>query len=221
MTFAIVVFAEVFPISFGAARGEVVAPKIAKLVSLFIATFSPFINGLIRLCDQVVSLFGRILKEEGITQEEIETMVEVSSIKDEEKRMIDGIFELSETLVKDVMVPLKDVVSVAEDTKITELLSLVQQRGHSRIPVYREKKENIVGVVHTKDLLSKFRKDDTVSAFIRTPYYVWAQKRIGDLLKEFQKRKVHIGIVKERGKIVGIVTMEDLLEEIVGEIEGE
>ncbi|MFH0774576.1 MAG: hemolysin family protein [bacterium] len=224
MSVVIIIFAEMLPIAYGAAKSEKVAKKVALPVKWFLQIFSPFIKCFILLANCVVNILSHFLPEDkGLTQEEVETMVRAGhkegAIEEEEKKMISGILRFTDTLVKDVMVPISNVVSVDEKTFIKELLELVRKTGYSRIPVYQKEKGNIVGVIHTKELLGYFGKNGPISSLVRSPHIVLAEKRTNDLLKEFQREKIHLGIVKEKGRVVGIVTMEDLLEEIVGEIE--
>ena len=224
MSIVIIIFAEMFPIAFGAARSEKVAEKVALPVKYFLQIFSPLIKCFILLADWIVNILSHFLPEDkGLTQAEVETIIKAGhkegAIEEEEKRMISGILRFTDTLVRDVMVPISNVVSVDEKTTIKELLGVVRKTGYSRIPVYQKEKGNIVGVLHAKELLCYFGKDGSISSLVRPPHIVLAEKKTNDLLKEFQQKKIHLGIVKEKQKIVGIVTMEDLLEEIVGEIE--
>jgi putative hemolysin len=224
MSIAIIIFAEMFPIAFGAAKSEKVAIKVAWPVRVFLQIFSPLIKCFILLADWVVNLLSHFLPEDkGLTQEEVETIIKAGhkegAIEEEEKIMISGILRFTDTLVREVMVPISNVVSVSEDATIKELLGLVRKQGYSRIPVYQKEKGNIVGVLHTKELIGCFGGDGPIHSLVRPPHIVLAEKKTKDLLKEFQRKKIHFGIVKEKEKVVGIVTMEDLLEEIVGEIE--
>ncbi len=142
----------------------------------------------------------------------------------EEKDMIRGVVELSATSVKEVIVPRIDVVFVAINTPIEELLTIVTERGHSRYPVYQDTIDNVVGILYVKDLLRYVMKDRNfnVAAIIRKPYFVPESKRLDSLLREFKRRKVHIAVaVDEYGGVSGIVCLEDIIEEIVGEIQDE
>lgn len=150
-----------------------------------------------------------------------------SEIIDEEKRdqMLHSILDFRDTVVKEVMVPRIDIVKAEKSATVEELMDLIASQGHSRIPIYDETIDNIIGVVYAKDILLHLRegtKQEHVGALIRKPYFIPESKKIYSLLKEFQKNKVHIAIVvDEYGGTAGIVTMEDVLEEIVGEIQDE
>jgi magnesium and cobalt transporter len=142
----------------------------------------------------------------------------------ERREMIEGIEELSETMVKEVMVPRIDTVFLGIDAPRDELLQTVTSCGHSRIPVYRETIDDVAGVLYVKDLLLAILKGGEIdlAALIRKPFFVPESKRIDALLREFKRRHVHIAIaIDEYGGVSGIVCMEDIIEEIVGDIQDE
>jgi CBS domain containing-hemolysin-like protein len=164
-----------------------------------------------------------------IIEEEIKTLVDAGEeggfIEEEEKEMIYSIFEFGDTLAREVMVPRIEMVAVEVNTGIMDALDVAIQAGHSRIPVYEETIDNIVGILYAKDLLQYWR-DDTSSLklrdILRNVYYIPESKKVDELLQELQQRKVHIAIVvDEYGGTAGLVTIEDILEEIVGEIQDE
>ncbi|MEN6477988.1 MAG: hemolysin family protein [Rectinema sp.] len=143
---------------------------------------------------------------------------------EERKEMIRGVEELSETTVKAVMVPRTDTVFLSLDALPEEILAAVVESGHSRIPVYRETMDDVVGVLYAKDLLGALVRKTAVAVgdIMRKPYFVPETKRIDALLREFKRRRVHIAVVvDEYGGVSGIVCMEDIIEEIVGEIQDE
>lgn len=146
------------------------------------------------------------------------------SLNLDEKDMIRGIVELSDTNVKEVMVPRIDVVFVSVDTGIEDLLEILSNCGHSRVPVFEETIDNVIGVLYAKDLLKyMFRPQEiNIRTIIRKVYFVPESKKLDSLLKEFKRRRVHIAVaVDEYGGVSGIVCMEDIIEEIVGEIQDE
>ncbi len=167
-----------------------------------------------------ISFFDRILGKNGEDEEG-----DLQKLDVEEKDMIKGIVKLSETTVKEVMVPRIDVVLLPIDVPKDELLKTMAECGHSRVPVYSETIDNIVGILYAKDLLRYLiqgEKDIKLEKLIRSPYFVPESKKIDSLLKEFKKRKVHIAIVvDEYGGTSGIVCLEDIIEEIVGDIQDE
>lgn len=145
------------------------------------------------------------------------------------KEMIQGVVELSQGTVKEIMVPRPDVISVPLDVPLDTLLERVAQSGHSRLPVYHQHMDNIVGVVYAKDLLraqvsvaGEPAGEAVLDRIMRRPYFVPETKKIDQLLREFQLRRVHIAVVvDEYGGTSGIVCLEDVIEEIVGDIQDE
>lgn len=146
-------------------------------------------------------------------------------ILDEEKEdMIQGVEELSTTSVKEVMIPRIDVDFINIDTCFPEILEKISESGHSRFPVYKDSIDNVVGVLYVKDLITCFSKGETpeLEKIIRKAYFVPETKRIDSLLREFKRRHIHIAMaVDEYGGLSGIVCMEDIIEEIVGDIQDE
>jgi putative hemolysin len=164
-----------------------------------------------------------------VIEEEIKTLVDAGEeggfIEEEEKEMIYSIFEFGDTLAREVMVPRIDMIAVEVNTSILDALEVVIQAGHSRIPVFEETIDNIVGILYAKDLLQYWRSDASglkLRNILRGVYYIPETKKVDELLQELQQRKVHIAIVvDEYGGTAGLVTIEDILEEIVGEIQDE
>ena len=162
-------------------------------------------------------------------KEELKNIVEFESeegaIEEEKKEMISGIFEFSDTTVREVMVPRIDVVSAEMTTDVKDIISIVTEAGFSRIPIFRETIDNIEGILYAKDLLKLLvepGKDWKIDEIMREPYFVPENKKIDEMMKEFKRRKIHIAIVvDEYGGTAGLITLEDLLEEIVGEIQDE
>ncbi|MFC1540981.1 hemolysin family protein [Candidatus Latescibacterota bacterium] len=164
-------------------------------------------------------------KEEALI-ELVKSETEAGVIEQDEQEMIESIMEFSDTTVKEVMVPRIDMVAAEDDASIDELLGLFESEGHSRIPIYEGRVDHILGFVYAKDLLAyiseKHKDNFTLKDTMRDAYFVPENKKISELLEEFKKSKVHIAIVvDEYGGTAGIVALEDLLEEIVGEIQDE
>ncbi len=164
-----------------------------------------------------------------VREDEIRTLVdageEEGTIELGEKEMISGILEMGETLVREVMVPRTDVVALDVDTPLLVAIGPIMEAGHSRIPVYQETIDNIVGILYAKDLLLPLREEQRerpLRGLLRPAYFVPETKIVDDLLRELQRQHTHIAIVvDEYGGTAGLVTIEDLLEEIVGEIQDE
>jgi len=149
----------------------------------------------------------------------------LENLDKEEKEMIKGVVELSDSIVREVMVPRTDTIFISLDMTINELLPRVVDSGHSRFPVYQGTNDNVVGILYAKDLLScliKKNRDFKIKDIIRKPYFVPESMKLNSLLKEFRRRKVHIAIVvDEYGGTSGVVCLENIIEEIVGEIQDE
>ncbi len=150
---------------------------------------------------------------------------EDDAIEPEERAMIDNVLQLEETMARDIMVPRMDIDAVAEDASPREIVRSITTNGHSRIPVYRDSIDQIVGMLYAKDLLPFVigsTRSLPIKALVRPPYYVPETKRIDQLLTELRRNRVHVAIVvDEYGGTAGLVTIEDILEEIVGEIDDE
>ncbi|MDR1863258.1 MAG: hemolysin family protein [Treponema sp.] len=146
------------------------------------------------------------------------------ALETDQREMIQGVFELSETTVKEVMVPRIDTVFLAASASREELLQRISESEHSRFPVYQETIDNVVGVLYVKDVLKSLVRNDPfdIQKLVRKPFFVPESKHIDDLLKELRRRRVHIAVVvDEYGGVSGIVCMEDILEEIIGDIQDE
>jgi len=148
------------------------------------------------------------------------------SLATDKKEMIHGIVELSDTTVKEVMVPRIDVDFISAKASREELLARIVESGHSRFPVYEETIDKVIGILYLKDVLKSLVKTDNgqfdIKKIIRKPFFVPESKRIDDLLRELRRRKVHIAVVvDEYGGVSGIVCMENILEEIIGDIQDE
>ena len=146
------------------------------------------------------------------------------SLNEEKEDMIRGVVDLSDTAVKEVMIPRIDVDFIPMDMETEELLKRVAESGHSRFPVYADSIDNVVGILYVKDLINSFARKEPINLekIIRKPFFVPESKRIDSLLREFKRRHVHIAVaMDEYGGISGIVCMEDIIEEIVGDIQDE
>lgn len=178
----------------------------------------------------LMDMFGRFLTgRKRITEEEIQEIIDASEeeglINPEENEMIRSIFELRDTVVREIMVPRTDMACVSSDTSVGEVLKTIITCGHSRIPVYDGTVDNIIGLIYAKDLLKYWGMGDesiTIKRIIRPPYFIPETKNLEELLQEFKRKRVHIAIViDEYGGTSGLVTIEDLLEQIVGDIQDE
>ena len=170
-----------------------------------------------------MSFFNHKKKNTGKNADETD-IIEQKILNEEKKDMIQGVEDLSITSVKEVMVPRIDVDFISSDTPKDELVTKIIASGHSRFPVYTDSIDNVVGVLYVKDLLKTLAENQPVDLLkiIRKPYFVPESKRIDSLLREFKRHHLHIAMaIDEYGGISGIVTMEDIIEEIVGDIQDE
>jgi len=164
-----------------------------------------------------------------ITAEEIHEFIEASEeeglVNEEESEMIRSIFSLGSTMVREIMIPRTDMACVSAEATVREILDTIISCGHSRIPVYDATIDNIIGLLYAKDLLKYWGEDQEhvrVRAIIRPPYFIPETKDLEQLLQEFKRKRVHLAIViDEYGGTSGLVTIEDLLEQIVGDIQDE
>ncbi|MDE2817506.1 MAG: hemolysin family protein, partial [Chloroflexota bacterium] len=164
-----------------------------------------------------------------VTEEEIKLMVDTGgkegAIEEGEREMIYGVFELGELTVGDIMSPRVDIITLESDSTLADAIHTSSEHGYSRIPVYEETIDNIKGVVYVKDILPYVESDklDTlVRDVMREPYFIPESKKVSDFLQEMRQKRVHAAIcVDEFGGVAGLVTIEDVLEEIVGEIQDE
>jgi magnesium and cobalt transporter len=160
-------------------------------------------------------------------QKEIQQLIDVGEeeglLSEDEGEMIQSIFSFRDTLAREIMVPRTDAVIVSADTPIEELLQLVIQKGHSRFPVHGGSVDNIIGILHVKDLISCWSQEQLdFKDILRTPYFIPETKKISHLLRELRDKKSHMAIViDEYGGTAGLVTIEDIIEEIIGEIHDE
>lgn len=224
----VLLLAQVLPRGWVVSRQERAAGMLAWPVGALVFLFSPF-TAVLRRLGQKAAPAGATAESIFLSEDGLRFLLNVtdeeSVIEEEEKEMIASIFEFSDKLVREVMVPRIDVVAVPLETSLSEAVDIVLKAGHSRIPVYQGSIDNIVGVLYAKDLLRYLREGRTdvpLGKILRPAYFIPESKKVDELLQELQQRKVHVAIVvDEYGGTAGLVTIEDLLEEIVGEIQDE
>lgn len=230
MTFLVLVFGEVVPKNLAAAHAEAWAMFIAPFIRLLSIVLTPVVFLLTKLSDFVVRFSKKDDEEDPtITEDEFKILVNVGQeegvFDESESEMINSIFEFDETVVKAIMVPRIDIVAVDVEEPIYEALRLIVDGGHSRIPAYEESIDNIVGILYAKDIFGHLDADFNqlkVKELIRPAYYIPETKKVSDLLNELRSKKVHMAIIlDEYGGTNGLVTIEDLIEEIIGDIQDE
>jgi putative hemolysin len=227
----VLVFCEIAPKSLALRFNERLALDLAAPVQFLTRLLRPIIGALTLVARLLLRIATRGRSAPGpfVTEEELKLIVAMGEregvVEQEERQMIDGILEMTDKAVHEVMVPRVDVVGIEASRSLSELISLIVDHGHSRIPLYEMTIDNVVGVVYAKDLLRHgVRSGDPrpLAALAREPYFTPESKHVGELLREMQERKVHIAmVVDEHGGTAGIVTFEDLIEEIVGPIRDE
>ena len=196
----------------------------AWLLRPIVWSLSAITNGLVRL-------FGGQMQHRGpfVTEEELRLLLTVGEeegvLEEEETEMIHSIFEFADTTVREVMIPRIDMVTLESDATVDQAVDLALQGGFSRIPVYEDTIDNILGILYTKDMLKQLREGHNtlpIRDFVRPAYFVPETKKLDDLLREIRQRRVHMVIVvDEYSSVSGLVTIEDLVEEIVGDIKDE
>jgi len=233
MTFLILVFGEITPKNFAKNNYEALALFAITPVKILTKLLMPVVKVLLFITKIIIRIFGgRTEKEPSIlTGEEIKSLISVGekegAIEEEEKDMINSIFEFSDTIVREVMVPRTDMEAIDVNENISEVIKIIVEKHHSRIPIYEENIDNIIGILYVKDLITcwenyKQGKNIVLKDLMRTPYFAPETKKVKDLFAIFKKRKNHMAIVvDEYGGTAGIVTNEDVIEEILGEIEDE
>lgn len=224
LTFILLLCGEIFPKL--VARGRTLAWVKASsgLLSMFYRICSP----LARLMVRSTAIVNRVIvkKNETISTDELEKALEISDLKDgKDKEMLEGILSFGEKEVCEIMIPRIDVTAIEYHDSWSSVLDTITATGYSRIPVYDTSQDSIRGILYSKDLLPHIERTDQNfrwQSLLREPYFVPESKMIDDLLEDFRKRKMHIAIVvDEYGGTRGIVTLEDIIEEIVGQIDDE
>jgi CBS domain containing-hemolysin-like protein len=231
ITFLHIVFGELAPKTAALELSERVALMIAMPMQIFYRIFYPFIRLLDWTGTKTVRLFGlRPSDEHGsiYTEDEIRQLVRVSHasghLNEEEQRLIDKVFEFSETTVREAMVPRTAIVAIPHSSSLEQIAKSFRQHGYSRLPVFRESLDDIAGFIHSKDLMPFLLRPKLfkIEKVLQKPLYVVDTARLEDVLRQMQREKFHFGfVVDEHGGVEGIITLEDLLEEIVGDISDE
>ncbi len=230
-TFIILVFGEFFPKAFCRRHAERISVLVIRPVQWVYVILFP----VIWLAQASAGILFFLLRQGGrkevtlLTEDEMRTLIDVSEeegvIEDQEREMIHSIIDFGDTYAREIMTPRTFIQAIEINSGLSEAIQLCRESGHSRIPVYQDSVDHIVGILHVKDLLN-FLADGggtfSIRGVMREPHFIPETKRIMELLRELQTRKTHVAIVlDEYGGTAGLVTFEDILEEIVGEIQDE
>lgn len=230
MTVLVLIFGEITPKSIAKQKSEQVALKVSKPIQFCVGVFKPFVIIFTTISSIFIKILGADPKatEPFITEEELKTMVGVSEeegvLEDVEKEMIFNVFDFADSQVKDVMIQRVDVTAIDINDDYKEILRVIKEEQFSRIPVYDDSIDNIIGVLNVKDLIiaGERKGEFKVKDYMREAFFTFEFKKITELFNEMKKTRNHLAIVlDEYGGTVGIVTIEDLIEEIVGDIEDE
>lgn len=229
LTLLILVFGEITPKTMATYSAEKISLKVAGYIYFLMTVLTPVIFLVNLLSGVVLKLCGVDTKEkrESITEDELRTIVEVSHeegvLETEEKKMITNVFDFGESLAKDIMVPRVDMTFAQVDDTYDQLLEVYRKERYTRIPVYEDSTDNVIGIINVKDLLLLDSNEEFhIRDYLRQPLYTYEYKKASELMLEMRKSLNNIVIVlDEYGATAGLITLEDMLEEIVGDIRDE
>lgn len=230
MTLLVLVFAEITPKSLAASNSEKIAIKVSKPIFIIIKVLNPIIVILTFVTDSIIRVLGGKVnsKQPFITEEELKTMVDVGHeegvLEVEERKMLHNVFQFGDSQVRDVMVPRTDIVAVDVRSSYDDIMEIFIKEQYSKIPVYRNTIDNIVGILYVKDIFffNKHKEQFDIEKNVRKTYYTFESKRIAELFEEMRKKRLQIAVVAdEYGGTAGIITIQDLVEEIFGDIRDE
>ena len=224
MTFLLLVFGEISPKWYSLERAERISLKAAPILNFISIVLFP-----VSYILELFIRFGQSGKNRRslVTMDEIETMLELGkktkALRDFEQEIIGNVFDFSGTTVRETMTPRTEMFAISKDLLVSEAKDLARTKRHSRMPVYDENLDDIVGILYLKDILTaKVSERDSVLNLLKPAYFVPETMRIGGLLEEFQRRRMHFAmVVDEHGGTLGLVTLDDVLKEIVGDITDE
>jgi len=229
MTFLILVFGEITPKTYCNANSTKVALRYAPVLLAFSYVFYPVVKFFEIITRGVVKMTGSSYTPPPITEEEIKGVIDQGlaekALEKEERELVHGALNFDDTVIRSVMTPRTKMFTLNSKMLLFEALPQINQSGHSRIPVFGDTSDDIVGFIHVRDVLKELEKDNkmvSLEQIARKAVFASQEKMVSGLLKEMKGRKTHMAIViDEHGGVEGLVTLEDLLEEIVGEIEDE
>jgi len=222
ITFILLLFGEIIPKVYASHNGHAFAQTMTPMMVALSSFFKPISNILVR---GTMVIDRTIKRSESITYDEISDAINLTSnVSSEEEDILKGLVEFSSIEASEIMKPRVDIATIEITTDFKTLLNSITKSGFSRIPIYDDTLDNIKGILYTKDLLEHLEKPETYAwqTLIRAPYFVPENKRVNELLGELQEKRIHMAIVvDEYGGTSGIVTLEDVIEEIIGEINDE
>ena len=225
----VLIFGKIIPHTLATINAEKTALACARLLYFLMIVFTPLIFIILKLGSAILRLFGLDLlkRTPAMTEDELRTLVDASHedgvIEQEEKQIIHNVFDFSDSQAKDIMIPRIDMTFINIDTTYDELMAIHNESAYTRYPVYEEAKDAVIGTINIKDLLFyENRGDFSITPLLREPYFTYEQKNSSALFTEMRDQSINFAIVlDEYGATAGLITMEDMLEEIVGDIRDE
>ncbi|HDH13386.1 MAG TPA: HlyC/CorC family transporter [Nitrospirae bacterium] len=233
MTVLTVIFGELAPKTFAVTHAEKISLTLARPIEIYIKLIAPLVWIFNKLSNFIIRLFGGEVKPapQLLTEEEMKAMIKIGeeegAIEKEEKEMLHNVFAFGDKKVTEAMVPRTEIVAIPEEAAVADVLTLVEEEGYSRYPVIKETVDTITGVLYVKDIIRKMAKEEVpprtaIKNFVRDAYYIPESKMVTSLLDDMQKNKFQIAIVvDEHGGTAGLITLEDIMEEIVGGLQDE
>lgn len=230
MSIVILIFGEISPKTLAVSKADKITLMLIAPISYLYKAFAPPIRLFAFLGKSIIRLFGvkDISSQHDLTEEEAKTVfsryAENWQITKIRKRILESAFYLKEILVKEIMVPRTDVVAIEISYPLSKIMNIIQQHGYSRYPVYQNNLDNVKGILYVKDIISiaQSKSPFRINSFLREAYFIPDSATIENAMRQMQKNKIHVAmVVDEYGGIEGLITLEDILEEIVGEIQDE
>ena len=233
MTILTVVFGELAPKTFAVTHAEKISLAMARPMEIYIKIISPLVTAFNKMSNAIIRIFGGevVPAPQLMTEDEMKAMIKIGeeegAIEKEEQEMLHNVFAFGDKKVTEAMVPRTEMVVIDKDAVVADALSLVSEEGYSRYPVIKETVDNVTGLLYIKDIVRKMAKEEVppntaIKNFIRDAYYIPESKMVTTLLDDMQKNKFQIAIVvDEHGGTAGLITLEDIVEEIVGGLQDE
>ena len=231
LTLAILIFAEITPKVYAKYFNERVSMVASPVLNVIMTIFNPVVIGVTYISTKLLSFLGvdvTKIKKPLFTEAEVRTCIKMAwdegSITTDERKMLSRVFALNDKAVEDVMVPGEEMAVIDIGSPVEEVVKTILKTGYTRFPVSKGKKTNIIGFLHGKDVLELFdhKKNVSIQKIIRPPYFIPADKKIDSQLRSFQDTKLHQAVALDgSGHVIGLITLEDILEELVGAIKDE
>ena len=230
MTFLVIIFGEVTPKTYCNANATKIALRCSRILLAFSYVFFPAVWILEKITRGIIKITGSDYNPPALTKEEISGIIEQgrrdAALDKHETELVHGALEFDDRIIRSVMMPRTKMFSLQSGLQLIDAADIIHKSGHSRIPIYGKNHDDIIGILHVRDILKHLKDPElqkkSLQEFVREPIYVSQEKRMSDLLRQMQAKNTHMAIVvDEFGGVEGLVTLEDLIEEIVGEIHDE